>query len=124
MNTCTVYVRAKDCDFILGHVTANSVFEAARNGFAWFEDASHRKAHPQSDDTMLESDQSVNMTRCTMCASGRCGERRQNEFFFARSQPLHGFTVTSAEMIAESMNKKNATPKQAPCITNGPAGNV
>jgi hypothetical protein len=33
---------------------ANSVFEAARNGLAWFEDASHGKAHPQSDDTILE----------------------------------------------------------------------
>jgi len=33
MNTCTVYVRAKDGHFILGHVTAaNSVFDAARNG--------------------------------------------------------------------------------------------
>jgi hypothetical protein len=39
MNTCTVYVRAKDGHFVLGHVTAaNSVFEAARNGLAWFED--------------------------------------------------------------------------------------
>jgi hypothetical protein len=55
MNTCTVYVRAKDGRFILGHVTAaNSVFEAARNGLLWFEDDSHGKAHPQSDDTILE----------------------------------------------------------------------
>jgi hypothetical protein len=31
MNTCTVYVRAKDGHFILGHATAaDSVFEAAR----------------------------------------------------------------------------------------------
>ena len=45
MNTCTVYVRAKDGHFILGHVTAaNSVSEAAREGLAWFEDASHGKA--------------------------------------------------------------------------------
>jgi hypothetical protein len=42
MNTCTVYVRAKDSHFIVGKVTAaNSVFDAARNGLAWFEDASH-----------------------------------------------------------------------------------
>jgi hypothetical protein len=55
MQTCTVYVRAKDGHFILGHVTAaNSVFDAARNGLASFEDASHGKAHPQSDDTILE----------------------------------------------------------------------
>ena len=54
MNTCTVYVRAKDGHFILGHVTAaNSVSEAAREGLAWFEDASHGKAHPQSEDTIL-----------------------------------------------------------------------
>jgi hypothetical protein len=55
MNTCTVYVRAKHGHFILGHVTAaKSVFEAARNSLAWFEDASHGKGHPQSDDTILE----------------------------------------------------------------------
>jgi len=55
MNTCTVYVRAKDDHFILGHVTAaESVFDAARNGLTWFEDASHGNAHQQSDDTILE----------------------------------------------------------------------
>jgi hypothetical protein len=55
MNTRTVYVRGKNGHFILGHVTAaDSVFEAARKGLAWFEDASHGKAHPQSDATILE----------------------------------------------------------------------
>jgi hypothetical protein len=56
MNTCTVYVRAKDGHFILGHVTAaNSVFEAARN-VAWpgLRMRATGKAHPQSDDTILE----------------------------------------------------------------------
>jgi hypothetical protein len=55
MQTCTVYVRAKDGHFVLGHLTAaDSVFEAARKGLACFEDDSHGKAHPQSDDTILE----------------------------------------------------------------------
>jgi hypothetical protein len=55
MNTCTVYARGKDGHFILGHVTAaDSVFEAARKGLAWFEDGSHGKAHPQSNDTIFE----------------------------------------------------------------------
>jgi hypothetical protein len=55
MNTCTVYVRAKDGHFILGHVTAaDSVFEAARKGLAWFEDAGHGKSHLQSDNKILE----------------------------------------------------------------------
>jgi hypothetical protein len=48
MNTSTVYVRANDGHFILGHVTAaNSVFEAVRKALDWFENASHGKAHPQ-----------------------------------------------------------------------------
>jgi hypothetical protein len=55
MNTCTVYVRGKDGHFVLGHVAcADSVFQAARKGLAWFEDTSHGQAHPQSDDTILE----------------------------------------------------------------------
>jgi hypothetical protein len=55
MNTCTVYVRAKDGHFVLGHVTAaDSVFYAARKGLAWFEDPSHGKAHPRSGAAILE----------------------------------------------------------------------
>ena len=76
MNTCTVYVRAKDGHFILGHVTAaNSVFEAARNGLAWFEDASHGKAHPQTTTRFWKSDQSLTIPTSTMRALVGYGRR-------------------------------------------------
>jgi hypothetical protein len=84
MLTCTVYVRAKDGHFIQGHVTApNSVFEAARKGLDWFEDASHGKAHPQSDATILEIRPVGDYDKVHYVRVGTVRGRRRCEFWTA-----------------------------------------
>jgi hypothetical protein len=59
------------------------LFEAARKGLDWFEDASHGKAHPQSDGTILEVRPVGDYDNVHYLRVGTVRERRRCEFWTA-----------------------------------------
>ena len=80
MNTCTVYVRAKDGHFILGHVTAaNSVFEAAQMAWPGSRMVAMAKRTLRAMTRFWKSDRSLTTTTSTTYVVARYGTRLSSE---------------------------------------------